>query len=1184
MKMITRAIFFLIIYVIGTLANQFDFDQILNTLRGQVKEKYKIFSGRFPEYTIKGQWTFRDQPNWLSGFIGGELWLIYDMTGDEEMKKCALQHTNQLLKYSSIDYTHDMGFIFFPTCVESFRHTGEQKYRNAALQAADMLAKRFNRKGKFIRAWGSLNSDDRAGWMIIDTMMNLELLFWAALESGNWDFYDIAFQHALTTLDQSIRTDGSSYHVIEFDPLTGSVLKKTTHQGYSDESTWARGQAWGIYGFSKAFQYTKYLPFLQAAILMADYYCSHLPEDLVPVWDLTLSSDENPRDASAAPIAASGLFLLAELTDDPVLSGKYHDIANSMVRSLLEKYLFILSKREQEEGILLHTIYHMHKNWGIDESFPAGDYYIIEAFNRAWKNYQQDHMIQNVPYRMIYNMNKGWCYLEDNIVSVKDLNKSPIPWKKLDLPHTWNQWDAVDNLPGYRRDASWYEKKIYFPTLQHHQRLILYFEGANIRTDLYINDKFVGGHTGGYVGFEFDITPFITPDSMNTIRVRVDNSIDPQVIPSQKSDFFIYGGITRDVWLKIVPVLSIQQIQIVTSKVDSTHASTKVGIIIRNPENIRTSAEYNVRLYDRNGKCVAEKEINRTIEPGNPKIELKMPQIQAPELWSPEYPNLYIAEVILKTKDGLLDTIRNRYGYRWFEFKENGPFCLNGKRLLLRGTHRHEEHAGLGAAMSNDLHRRDIEMIKEMGANFVRLAHYPQDPEIYKACDELGLLVWDELPWCRGGVGDHDWKLNTTRLLDEQINQNINHPSIIIWSLGNEIYWLPDFPGGGSIDSLRSFLRSLNEKAHRLDPSRVTAVRKFYEGADIVDLFSPSIWAGWYSGVYNNYEKALEDSRKKYHRFFHAEYGGSSHVGRHVENPISGQGYISTDGWEEEVNQVQIKNIAQAGDWSENYIVDLFDWHLSISESTSWLPGNAQWAFKDFGTPLRPENPIPYLNQKGLTDRSGKPKDAYYVFKSYWSPSPKFCYIESHTWKERSGPMGLSREICVYSNTEAVQLILNGMSMGQKKRQYGKVPAHGLSWMAEFQEGDNFIQAIGYNNNKIVARDSIWLNYRYRKVGQPDHIRLDYQRLSNGNFLINAVVLDETGQRCIDYNERIYFSCDGRGKLLENFGTPTRSSVIEMANGYAAIEFKPVPGKKTVIEVRNQDFKGSYMILYGDDE
>jgi beta-galactosidase len=476
--------------------------------------------------------------------------------------------------------------------------------------------------------------------------------------------------------------------------------------------------------------------------------------------------------------------------------------------------------------------------------------------------------------------------------------------------------------------------------------------------------------------------------------------------------------------------------------------------------------------------------------------------------------------------------------------------------------------------MPNKLHRQDIEMIKGLGANFLRLGHYPQDPEIYKACNELGIVVWDELPWCRGGLGEAKWQENTKRLLSEQINQNYNHPSILFWSVGNEIYWLPDFEGGDNKSKMKSFVSELVDISHTIDPHRMTTIRKYYDGADLVDVFSPSIWSGWYAGVYTNYEKTLNENQKKYKRFLHMEYGGSSHIGRHTETPVTGEGTLSEDDWEEVSNQVDIKNIAKDGDWTENYIVDLFDWYLGVTERKSDFAGNAQWAFKDFGTPLRPENAIPYINQKGLVDRDGNPKDAYYVYKSYWSDEP-MVYIESHTWTERTGPADKSRELSIYSNCDQVELIINGESLSKKKRDISVFPACGLTWDVQFSEGKNKITANGYKNGKLVTSDEITVNYSFDKAGKPERVALSHSVLDNGNYLVEALMVDKDNKRVLDYEGRMYFSLDGAGELMKNYGTPTRSDVIEMANGRAAIEVIPSVGR-AVIEARNQDFKGSY--------
>lgn len=768
------------------------------------------------------------------------------------------------------------------------------------------------------------------------------------------------------------------------------------------------------------------------------------------------------------------------------------------------------------------------------------------------------------------NINLGWNYLENDTKSTTAANAS-TNWVALNLPYTWNNQDATDDQPGYRRSASWFKKNLAIATIDSNKLYKLYFEGANITTSVYVNGKQVGEHIGGYIGFTFDITNFIQ-EGNNEILVRVDNSYNIEVIPSQKSDFIIFGGITRDVWLLSMSKTNFDNIKITTPQVSEKSAALKVVATAKNL-NTFSDFEYSAQLTNPKGKVVATKNGKITGE----TTSIDFSEIKNPELWDVNKPNLYSVSVTLLEKGIQKDKIQDRVGFRWYEFKDNGPFYLNGKRLLIRGTHRHEELAGVGAAMSNEQHRKDFESIKEMGANFVRLAHYPQDPEVYKACDELGLLVWDELPWCRGGIGNAEWQTNSKNMLVEIINQNYNHPSIILWSLGNEMGWLPDFPDGDNTSKMTTFLSELNDMAHKLDPSRKTVIRKYEEGSKIVDVFSPSIWSGWYSGSYKSYKKAIDKYKLDYKHFIHAEYGGDSQVGRHSENPINGEGVIKTEGWEEAIVQTKVANIAQIGDWSENYIVDLFDWHLHISENDPTFVGNMQWAFKDFATPLRPEDDIPYMNQKGLVDRNGNPKDAYYVFKSYWSEKP-FTYIESHTWTDRQGPKNTPRTICVYSNCPKVELFLNGVSLGVKNRDITAYPACGLTWEVNFADGKNNFVAVGIAKDGKKVNDNLDVNYRYVKNGAADGLKLSAEKMKNGNYLVTAIAVDKNNMRCLDYEDRVYFQCLSGGSTMKNQGTPTGSESIKMANGKAAIEVVPnTNGEFIEMNILNQNFKGEYL-------
>ena len=784
-------------------------------------------------------------------------------------------------------------------------------------------------------------------------------------------------------------------------------------------------------------------------------------------------------------------------------------------------------------------------------------------------------------------LNQGWEYFETAARGPGGLSGSNA--ETVDLPHSWNSLDATDAEPGYRRDAGWYRKLLTLSGSDPQHRYALYFEGANMKADVYVNGQRAGGHIGGYLGFEVEVSDLLDFRGVNEILVRVDNSIDRDLIPSQKADFVLYGGLTRDVFLRIRPPTHIDSVQIDTPGVTSRSANVVTTVNISQTEDQVRSYLLDLDVLDSDQNNIVNSRSEIQIDGGTNGHTLELPAIDAPQLWSPDAPNLYTLKVTLRDENGaVVHEQIETFGLRWFSFADDGSFMLNGERLLLRGTHRHEEHAGLGAAMPNELHIRDMEMIKEVGANFVRLGHYPQDPSVYRAADRLGLIIWDELPWCRGGMGGDDWKRNTETMLREMITQNRNHPSVFFWSLGNEIYWLPDFEGGDDEKAMNDYLRHLNDIAHEMDPSRMTAIRKYYAGWDIVDVFSPSIWAGWYGGGYFQYEEALGDAQQKYPRFLHMEYGGSSHVGRNSWNPPGGEGMRGGQvSVAEMVNQAGVVSVAKAGDWSESYITDLFDWHLKVSESQPGFAGNAQWAFKDFATPLRAENPIPYINQKGLVDREGRPKEAYWVFKSHWTTDPAFCHIFGHSWTERQGEPDSSQQIRVYCNTDSAQLPLNGVALEEKQRKPGAFPASGLFWDVRLQEGDNRLSVTGSNAGREVAQDRLDLRFTTEEYGAPANIQLQASPADGGRVLIEAVVVDNNGRQVHSDRERIYFSHTNPGTgghLVKDHGTPDKSAVIEAANGRAAILFEPAgQGHGAVIEARTQNLKGSYIELPGPD-
>jgi beta-galactosidase len=791
-------------------------------------------------------------------------------------------------------------------------------------------------------------------------------------------------------------------------------------------------------------------------------------------------------------------------------------------------------------------------------------------------------LAQSTRTRTVANIDTGWTYTESDPISPRDLDAlPPSAWQRVDLPHTWNRFDPTDATPGYRRAASWYRRTLDLRRTPASVRSVLHFECANTVADVYVNGRRAGGHVGGYVGFDVDITRFVRRDGRDQIAVRVDNSDAVDLIPSDKSDFVIYGGLTRDVWLETRPSVAIAHVSTATPHVSHDSASTSVTVRVANHEPRAGDVDVDAAIIAPSGTIVGKATAHLALRDTLATVRISLPSIAHPSLWSPASPALYTVRISLARAGATLDRVEDSFGYRWYSFEPNGPFLLNGERLLLRGTHRHEEMAGYGSAMPNALHRADMAQIKAMGANFVRLAHYPQDPEIYRAADSLGLLLWDELPWDRAGLGGATWQANTRRLLAEQIDQNINHPSIILWSLGNEVADVIDPAYDGSTPAIARFMSSLDTLAHTLDPFRPTATRKFDAGFRSVDVYSPSIWQGWYGGVYRNYEASITAAHAKFPRFFHAEYGADAHYGRHSEHPITGEGLKIDTGSAEKVGQ-RVNNVARDGDWSESYQTDLLEWHLQVAERTPWLTGNAQWAFRDFATPLRPENPIPYVNEKGLFTRDGQPKDAWYLFRSYWTADPKFAYIVSHTWTARSGPPGAEREVRVFSNCSSVALSVNGHALGARVRDRTSFPAQGLRWNVAFAEGDNRIAALCAGADEATVADSLTVHYTHELPGKVDHIALAARDLDNGHVLVDATIVDAAGRRVLSSADRLYFSLEGNGALLADYGSPTGSSIIEAANGRAAIEVvRPEPGRHATIIVRTQDINGSRIVLDG---
>jgi beta-galactosidase len=758
-------------------------------------------------------------------------------------------------------------------------------------------------------------------------------------------------------------------------------------------------------------------------------------------------------------------------------------------------------------------------------------------------------------------------------------NPESVPlWAPVTLPHCFNARDAVDPDVNYYQGPGWYRTRLAVQNPYPGGRTLLHFEGAGQKTEVYLYTTKVGSHVGGYDEWTVDITQALADFQQSDVyqkqfqgqvplSIRCDNSRDLEMIPSDLSDFNLYGGLYRYLNLQYLPATALEHLAL-KAEVDAAGKAGRLTVKATLLGSSPAATPVTLRLLDPRGKQVGQ--YRGTLAGQGGEQALASLAVKNPQLWSPAQPRLYSVEVTLGSGPQAYRQTE-QVGFRHIEFVEKGPFKLNGQRLLLRGTHRHEDHAGVAAAMTEPMIRREMVMMKQMGVNFIRLGHYQQSPIVLNLCDSLGILVWEEIPWCRGGLGGPVYQQQARRMLTNMIRQHYHHPSIIIWGLGNENDWPGDFPEFDK-QKIRAFMTELNDLSHQLDPARYTAIRRCDFCKDIVDVYSPSIWAGWYRGIYTDYKEVSRKEFEGVKRFLHVEWGGDSHAGRHSENPDNALAKIGRgQGADERAGDASLvggaARVSKDGDWSESYLCNLVDWHLKEQETMPWLSGTAYWPFKDFSTPVRPDNPVPYMNQKGVVERDFTPKESYYVFQSYWTTEP-MAHIYGHGWPVRWGEAGELKMVKVYSNCPEAELFVNGQSYGVKRRNSQDFPAAGLHWQVAFRPGANELRVVARQGKQTVT-DQLSFQYQTQKWGKPARLTLEKVAEADGLVTVEAKLYDAQGVLCLDAANWINFSLAGAGQLLDDLGTSRGSRKVQAYNGRALIRLQAAQPGKTAVAVQS---------------
>ncbi|HVS30612.1 MAG TPA: glycoside hydrolase family 2 TIM barrel-domain containing protein [Thermoanaerobaculia bacterium] len=625
--------------------------------------------------------------------------------------------------------------------------------------------------------------------------------------------------------------------------------------------------------------------------------------------------------------------------------------------------------------------------------------------------------------RVRHTINEGWTYTDGTVE------------QRVNLPHTWNAGDAFGKTKPYRRGIGWYRRTLSLDPALKGKRLFLYFEGANQVADVYVNDRHAGQHIGGYTAFAFEITDLVTFER-DAIAVRVDNSHDPD-IPPLNADFTFFGGIYRDVWLMATDPIHIDVLDHASPGVFITKDRTRGTVVNRSGRSARVRVVH--RIFDAAGREVASSSSALSIAAGaSARFDGRTPAVPDPRLWSPDSPYLYRVRTEVHGGDRLLDAIDNPLGFRTFTADPNKGLTLNGRLLPLRGTNRHQDLPGVGTAASNEQHRRDVRLVKENGFNFLRLAHYPQDPVVLDEADRVGLVIWEEIPIVNLIGTSPAFAANSERMLVEMIRQHFNHPSVFFWGYMNEVLLSKPNPMPDRYyEIVPELVRRLEKVARAEDPTRLTVMALSYHEilddhgiASVPHILGLNLYFGWYYDDFDAFGPFLDR--------IHAERPATPII-------VSEYGADS----DERVHSTEPKAFDYSSEHAQNYHVASFP----QLESRPFILGTAVWNQFDFASAFR-QNTKVALNQKGLYFHDRTPKDIAFYYRASLTGQP-VLHIASE-WSDRAGRTAEERvqPVWVYSNQPEVELFVNGRSAGVRQ-----VANRTARWNVELASGANRLRA-----------------------------------------------------------------------------------------------------------------------------
>ena len=648
--------------------------------------------------------------------------------------------------------------------------------------------------------------------------------------------------------------------------------------------------------------------------------------------------------------------------------------------------------------------------------------------------------------REILNINRKWAFTKRASSVPTEL---PIDWDFVNLPHSWNAIDGQDGDSDFYRGTCYYVKKLAKSDLPEADKYYLEIKGANSSADVYLNGKILAHHDGGYSTWRVDISNHLQHD--NLITIAVDNAPNDKVYP-QFADFTFYGGLYRDVNIICVNDSHFELMHYggpgvkVTPIVNGKNAEVEIETWLA---NAKAGQQIKYVIKDAQGNVVCEKLTADT------KVDFT---IENAHLWhGRKDPYLYTAELELVEGDKVLDNISTRFGCRSFVIDPENGFILNGEEYPLRGVSRHQDRWGFGNALLPEHHEEDIELIMEVGATTIRLAHYQHDQYFYDLCDEKGLVIWAEIPY----ISKHmpTGRENTISQMKELVTQNYNHPSIVVWGLSNEI----TMQGDKDPDLLENH-KILNDLVHEMDKTRKTVIA----AVSMCDIDSPYIqipdcvsynhYFGWYGGDTSMNGPWFDNFHAKFPQIpiGCSEYGCEA-LNWHTSDP-------------------------QQGDYTEEYQAYYHEELIKQLFSRKYMWATHVWNMFDFGADSRNEGGENGQNHKGLVtfDRKYK-KDSFYAYKA-WLSDEKFVHICGKRYVDRVEDV---TKVTVYSNLPEVELFANGKSLGKKTAPdhffYFDVPNVGetelIAVAGEYKDTSKLRKVAEFNNAYRLVEKGAVLNW-----------------------------------------------------------------------------------------------------------